>query len=385
MATCILADMGADVIKIEHPVRGDGYRGHKKFWGVSLDIPGGSTLAFEIHNRNKRGITLNLANPKGRDAVYRLVKKCDVFATCYGPALSRRLGIDYASIKAINPEIVYASGSAFGRKGPAAEAQGFDWGGLGRAGLYHRVMGPEMVQTNLIDGLADQSGAVMLGLGIVAALLARQTTKEGQEVQSSLLGTIINLQRNLSLEFALWTGKEPPKLERSKTRSPLQNLYRCQDGRWLALMLMQSDRFWPDFCRAVGLESLIRDPKFVDQHARSRNAEELVAILDKTFAARRYAEWEPILTRADLLFSPINTLPEVGNDPQALENEYIIEYEHPRLGKFKSGGFPISFGETPCAVRNAAPELGQHTEEVLRQVGGYSCDEISNLRSEGAL
>jgi len=148
---------------------------------------------------------------------------------------------------------------------------------------------------------------------------------------------------------------------------------------------MQSERYWPDFCKALGLEHLINDQKFHDRHTRSDNAEELTRILDDAFAAKPYAEWEQILSDADILFSPIVPLTEVGNDPQALENQYIIEYDHPRLGKFKSGGFPIKFSKTACSVRMAAPEFGQHTEEILTEIGGYSWEEVSRFRDDGLL
>ncbi len=385
MATSMLGDMGAEVVKIEHPVRGDGARGHTRFWGVPTNLPGGSSLWYETCNRNKRGITLNLADTRGRDIVYRLIKNFDVFASSFSPKLAKKFGLDYESLRKHNPGIISSFGSAFGRKGPAADLQGFDWAGLGRAGLFYHVMGPDMKYTNLIDGLADQAGAVMVSQGILAALVARNRTGEGQEVESSLLGSIVNLQRILSLEFSFFTGHEPPKLERKKTKSPLQNIYQCQDGRWLAFMMMQSDKFWTDFCKAVGLQELVDSPKFQDRHVRSDNAEELTAILDRTFAAKPYPEWEKVLSNAGMLFSPIISQPEVAVDPQSLENEYVIEYEHPRLGKFKSGGFPIWFSKTPCSVKSAAPEFGQHTEEVLVEMAGYSWEELSGLKDAGIL
>lgn len=385
MATSILGDMGAEVIKIEHPTRGDGARGHVQFWGVSTKFPNGGSLWYEICNRNKRGITLNLADPRGRDIAYRLAKSCDVFATCYNVELAKRLGMDYESLRQHNPGIISAAGSTFGRKGPHGGRPGFDWAGLGRAGLYHRVMGPDMTYTNLVDGLADQCGAIVLALGILGAVVSRQKTGQGQEVEGSLLGSIINLQRLLSLEFTLLTGSEPPKLQRKKTKSPLQNLYKCKDDKWLALMLMQSDRFWVDLCAVLGLESLANDPRFADRHARSANAEVLTKVLDDTFGTRTYSEWEAALSKTDILFTPIQSLSEVGNDPQALANQYIIEYDHPTMGKLKSGGFPLWFSETPCEVKLPAPEFGQHTEEVLTELGGYSWEEVSQFRDQGIL
>ena len=381
----MLGDMGAEVVKIEHPTRGDGSRGHIIFYGQCTELPGGSSLWYETCNRNKRGITLNVRDPRATEVVYRMIKNFDVFATSFKPSLAKKLGLDHESLRKHNPRVISSYGSAFGRFGPAAGLKGFDWAGLGRAGLYYHVMGPEMKYTNLIDGVADQAGAIMVAQGILAALVARQRTGEGQEVDSSLYGTIINLQRILSLEYALHTGKEMPKLERGKSRSPLQNLYRCQDGRWLALQIRQSDKFWPDFCRALGLVELIDSPKFCDRHARSQNAPELISILDRIFVVKPYAEWARILAGAELLFSPILTQVEVGSDPQALENEYIIEYDHPRMGKMKSGGFPVWFSKTPCAVRYAAPDFGQHTEEVLVELGGYTREQIAEFKEQGIL
>jgi formyl-CoA transferase len=204
----------------------------------------------------------------------------------------------------------------------------------------------------------------------------------GQEIETSQLGSMIALQ-GLNVMSALLMDRELPVHCRKKARNPLWNHYLCADNRWLSLACLQSDRYWPDFCKVLGIESLEKDPKFVDMFYREENCEELIEILDKIFLTKKREEWmEALLDGGEFIFSPINTIPDLASDPQVLESEYIVDFDHPVYGSIKVLGFPVWMSKTPAKVRCAAPELGQHTEEVLMEICGYDWDQIGELKDQ---
>jgi len=226
---------------------------------------------------------------------------------------------------------------------------------------------------------------VMLAYGVLAALLARERHGMGQVVDASHLGSMSFLQ-GLSLSCKLMAGFAFPRTFRNRAANPLWNHYRCQDDRWLALGMLQPDRYWADLCRAIGRPELASDPRFVDLGARARNAADCVGALDETFAQRPREEWLEILRKGgDFIFTVVNSMDELPEDPQMRANDYIVDFDHPSFGPTPMVGVPVRLSETPGGIRAPAPEHGQHTELILTEELGYGWDEVAALREKGVI
>ncbi len=235
-----------------------------------------------------------------------------------------------------------------------------------------------------VGSIFDQIGASMLAYGILAALVARERTGIGQEVESSLLAGAIHLQAQ-NINTFLWRGRGMARFSRKRCRNPLTNYYQCADEKWILLSEPQSARYWHDFCTALGVPELEHDPLYSTAEARRQNYTEFIALLDRVFADKPRDEWLKIFSQYDFVYSPIYDYAEMADEPQVAENQYLVDMEHPVMGKVKTAGFPVRFSKTPASIQSAAPEFGAHTEEVLLEIGGYSWDEISRLREQGAL
>jgi crotonobetainyl-CoA:carnitine CoA-transferase CaiB-like acyl-CoA transferase len=380
-AGTVMADWGADVIKIEHPTRGDPLRGLVS----SGMIPGAHGLNFFIENgsRNKRSLGLDLATDRGREVLYALVEKSDVFLTSFLPAARRRLRIEYDDLKRVNPKIIYARGSGQGPKGPEAERGGFDAGSFwSRGGVAHMLT--ELGQPPIMQRAAfgDTIGATFIAGGIAGALYRREKTGEGCVVDVSLLGTAVWLMAP-DILAALLLGQDLPHSDRSKAPNPIMNAYRCQDGRWLMLMMLTPMRHWEEFCKAIEREDLLEQyplMKWIDERVRH----ELVQVLGAHLATRTRDAWIDRLLQYDTIHAPVQTPTEVRSDPQVLANGYLVDYTHPGHGPFKVASSPVQFNGEPTDVRRVAPEAGQDTEEILLQFG-YSWDEIGSLKAAGVV
>ncbi|MFC1944605.1 CaiB/BaiF CoA transferase family protein [Chloroflexota bacterium] len=380
VAGMMLGDMGAEVIKIEERVGGDVGRGMLKAFGhkVSGEEVGRSPY-FEAHNRNKMSVTIDLGKDAGREVVYKLVEKSDVFLHNFRMGVAERVGLDYDTLIKYNPRLVYAHGSGWGPKGPDAFSPSADYTGMARSGIMNIAGEPDDNPVQIHGGIADQLGGIMTAFGVVAALLSRERTGEGQKVDTSLLGSMAFLL-GLPVNFVSLAGFSSMRIGRKQAGNPLWNHYRCGDDKWLALACLQSDKFWPGVCRAIGSPELEGDPRFNNIENRAKNGEELVTLLDDTFASKPQDEWLGLLKANDVLFAPVNTVPEMMNDPQTLVNDYVKEIDHSAWGKVKTTGFPLGFNKTPCSIRMEAPEFGQHTELILADLLGYSWDDIAKLK-----
>lgn len=379
VCTAMLADLGADVIKLEERESGDPGRGILKMSGVDLaDRP---NFYFEANNRNKRGITLDLKQAEAREIVYGLVAKSDIFVQNFRKGVAGRLGLDYATLKAHNPKLIYASATGYGPEGPDSDQPSFDYLGLARSGIMNAAGEPDMPPLAIAGGVADQMGAIMLAYGILAALVAREKHGVGQEVDASHLGSMAMLQ-GLSLSGKLMMGFPLPRSFRNKAGNPLWNHYRCQDDKWLALAMLQPDRYWSDFCVALGRPELAEDERFAELRARGANAEACIEILDEAFASKPREAWLETLRESpgDFIFTVVNSIDDLPDDPQMLANDYIVDFEHPQHGTTQVMGMPVRLSETPGQVRTPAPELGQHTEEVLLDVLGFDWEKLTDLR-----
>ena len=375
-AGTVLADWGADVIKIEHPTRGDPLRGLIS----SGIIPGAHGLNFFIENgsRNKRSLGLDLTSERGREVLYRLVEKSDIFLTSFLPAARRRLKIDYDDIKKINPRIVYAKGSGQGPKGPECERGGFDAGSFwSRGGVGYMLSEPGKPIIMQRAAFGDTIGATFIAGGIAAALYHREKTGQGCVLDVSLLGTAVWLMAP-DILASLLLGHDLPHNDRSRAPNPLMNTYLCKDSKWLMLMMLTPMRHWDEFCKAIEREELLEQyplMKWIEEDTRAK----LVQVLSDHFATRTRDEWIERLLKYDTIHAPVQSPTEIRDDPQVIANQYLVDYVHPTHGAFKVACSPVQFNGEPTDVRRVAPDVGQDTEDILLDLG-LSWEDIGTLK-----
>jgi crotonobetainyl-CoA:carnitine CoA-transferase CaiB-like acyl-CoA transferase len=377
VAAALLADMGADVIKIEPP-EGEPGRGMLRMYGVELPL----NFYYQNQNRGKRGIVLNLTKEKGREVLYSLVEKSDVFVTNYRESAAKKLKVDYETLKQYNPKLIYALSSSFGPKGPDADKMSADFGGQARGGMWSITQSEDLVPTPIGAGFADEVGGVMTAYGVLLAIISRERFGIGQRVDASLLGGQIEMGR-LQVQMYLMMGIPPPGSMLKAMRNPLYYPYKDCDGKWFVLAALQADRFWPDFCKVFGIPELEKDPRFENQGVRGQHFDELMPKLKEIIASKPRDVWLKALDKAGVPASPVNDYVDLVKDPQVLANEYIVEIDDPIHGKVRAPGIPVKLSETPGKVEKLAPELGQHTEEVLMELCGYTWDDLAKLREEG--
>ena len=382
VATAMLGDLGADVIKIEDR-RGDPGRGMSRIAGLSTGRSPGN-FYFDTNNRNKRSLTVDLAQEEGKEIIYCLVGRSDVLVHNFRRGVPERIGMDYATLSKHNPKLIYATASGYGPKGADSTAPAFDRCGLARSGIMNTLGEPDMPPLMMMGGIADQTGAIMLAYAVLAALIARERLGVGQEVDVSQLGSMIYLQA-LNVAAALSLGQPLPRRRRAEEGNPLSNHYQCKDGKWIALAMLQADRYWPTLCQTMGMQEHEKDPRFAAMDKRSENCRAIIAIMDRVFATKTRKEWMTEFEKAGgLIYAPVNDIQDVICDPQVLANGYITDFEHPERGKVRMVGVPLQLSKTPASIRSAAPELGQHTEEVLLELG-YDWEAITSLKDRGVI
>ncbi|MFC1825412.1 CaiB/BaiF CoA transferase family protein [Thermodesulfobacteriota bacterium] len=382
MGCLSLADYGADVVKIEQPGVGDPGRGLTKAAGI-LPFKLDRNVYVEGLHRNKRSLSLDLSKKKGRQILYELIEKTDIFVTNFMESVVIKNGADYETLSKYNPKLIYILSSGYGPKGPDADTRSYEYAGQARSGIMTMTVQPGEAPQYIEGGLADSLGAMMISYGAMLALFARERLGIGQRVDTSLLGGMIWMQL-VNLTFKCMVGESLKTQHRTKKTNPLINPYKCSDGQWVVIVLLQSQRFWPNLCRALSLE-LENDPRFADEKKREENSEKLVSILDQAFATKTRDEWIAILKREDVTYSICNTVDDLPSDPQVLANEYITEFDHPAWGKIQTVGLPIQLSKTPGSLRTCAPELGQHTEEILIEMLDYDWAKITQLKDEGVI
>ena len=376
--SAMLGDLGAEVIKIEERVGGDPGRGVLIMAG--LDISDMPNAYFESTNRNKKSITLDLKKDGAKQIVYELIAKSDIFVQNFRKGVADRLGLDYETLKQHNEMLIYATASGYGPEGPESGDPSFDLLGQARSGIMMAGGEPGAPPQSLAGGPADQMGAVMMAYGILAAYIAREKHGTGQRVDASHLGSMMWLQA-LSVSSKVMTGGAHPRSTRAAPGNPLWNHYRCSDDQWLSLAMLQADRYWADFTKAIERPELATDERFLDLRVRAKNSKACVAILDEAFATKPRAEWLEILRHGgDFIFCVVNSVNDLPDDPQVIANDYIVDFDHPRHGPTKVQGMPVRLHETPGEVRFPAPEFGEHTEQVLTEILGYSWEKVAELR-----
>ncbi|MEE8473356.1 MAG: CoA transferase [Dehalococcoidia bacterium] len=380
-----LGDMGAEVIHIEDTVRGDASRGLAAMWGASTVLPGGRNLVFDSSNRSKKGITLDLKSEKGKEVLYRLVKNSDVFVTNSRKSVAKRLGMDYKTLSRHNPKLVYVNAAGLGEKGPYSEIRAFDPLTQAMSGMMWNMGDrddPDPVQ--ITGAVFDSLGASVTSYAVTMGLLVRERMGIGQEIDTSQMRSAMTCLLASQVRRTLWMGRPSARHSRKRERNALANHYRCADGKWIILSEAQSDRFWHEFCETLGMEELEHEERFSDALKRRESYAELIAVLEKIFVNKSRDEWIEFFQQKGCQFSyaPVLTFEEMVNHPQILENDYLVETEHPTLGRVKVEGAPFGMSKTPATFEIQAPEFGQHTEEVLMEAGGYTWEEIAQLRDE---
>lgn len=371
-----LADLGAEVIKVEHPAGGDTMRAAGAAHLPVIDF----NYVFENNNRNKKSIAVDVNTEEGQIILHKLVERADIFTTNYRVRALRKMKMDYETLSRINPRLIYAIGTGWGLEGPDKDEGAFDYSAWAASGLMSTMGEADSPLVQCEPGFGDHISAMTLSFGIATALYHREKTGQGQMVSVSLWGSLLNAGA-LSLQSAISTDKDVPRKTRKVTSNPLCNDYCSRDNKWFQIASKQSDRNWPDFCKALGMPELEKDPRF-DSHARRGvNCEELISILDKVFATRTLEEWQQCFKGYNVHWSPVRTYFEISSDPQAFANGYIVETEHRQMGRMKVTGMPVYLSRTPAKVVAGTPELGEHTEETLLE-HGYTWEEIAGLKEK---
>jgi len=379
-ACALFRDMGAEVLKVEPP-RGDALRAFKmRNLGYDTDL----NTAFEIDNRGKRSLVLDLEKPAACAVVRRLVRRADVFLTNLTTPRRTKYGLDFASVSAENPRIVYTSLTGYGTTGPDQGRPGFDFAAFwARSGLMASLGEPPSPPPLCRGGQGDHTTALNLVAATLAALRVRDRTGAAQCAEVTLYGTgMWTLASDLSA--ALVTKAQPPRHDRTAPANPIWNSYQTRDGRWLLLVHPDPQPFWPRFCAALGEPGWARDPRWDDPAKRTAAGRELAAEISKRFAARDFAEWARALDEQQLIWAPVATLDQVVADPQARAIGAFAALEHPKEGRFETLAAPFAIRDCAIAPKGCAPELGAHSREALAE-HGFSSEEIRALEREGAL
>lgn len=366
--TCMyLGDQGADVIKIEAPEGGDPAR-------AQGDDPvlGDNSRTFLALNRNKRSLALDIRSPTGKSVLLRLIEQSDVLVTNMRAAATARLGIDYPALRKLNPRLIYGHVTGWGSKGPFAERGGFDRLTQGFSGVMHRRWADGTPVTAGI-WVSDPSVPMLMAYGITVALWAREKTGRGQKVETSLLQAAVAMQFNALIKVE--RAKEPF----SESEDSTYGIFLCEDGRYINIAALRPQQF-VRLCQLLKLDDLAADPRANDPNRRAEFRKEAGSPLTKLLATRPSQEWLEVLNEVDVPAGVILDRAEVFDQPQILENEMIVRVEHPQVGPVQMIGPPIHLSETPGGVRTPSPTLGQHTDDVLREIG-YSGAEIADLRA----
>jgi crotonobetainyl-CoA:carnitine CoA-transferase CaiB-like acyl-CoA transferase len=363
------ADMGADVVKVESREAPDAGR------SIYRVFRGGEGILHLTVNRNKRGLCVDLKRPEGRQVFLRLARWADVIIEGFRGGVAEKLGIDYESVKAVNPRLIYCSVSAFGPDGPWRDKPGLD--------SLVQAVGGLMAITGETDGgpvlcgapVADTLAGLLAVAGILTAIVGRARSGQGQRVDASILNGLL-LAHTARLSVFHETGEQPGRWGSGHPEVAPYQAFRAKDD-WI-FVAVWVDRLWEPFCGAVGRPELVMDPRFATREARITHRKELGAVLEGVFATRTVAEWMEALERADVLCAPINDYPALVRDPQVLATGMIVEQEHPRAGRFKTINTPVRFEKTPGRIRRPAPALGEHSREVLGEAG-FDQGEIETL------
>ncbi len=373
--TMLLADLGAEVVKVENPQGGDPSRKNFPF------IDGISSYFLSI-NRGKKSITVNLQHPKGQEIILSLAQKCDILVENFRPGVMDRLGLGYAAIAKVNPKIIYASCSGFGQTSPYAHRPAYDVIVQGMGGTLSITGEEGRPPVRVGFSIGDLGGGIFTALGILAALHERERSGQGQWIDVAMLDCQLAFLENAFARF-LATGEVP---QRIGTRHPVLTPFQAfptQDG-YLVVAVARQD-WWEKFCQLLNLPELLNDERFKTNIDRTKNHKALEEILTPIIKSRPTAEWVAEMEKLDIACGPVNTIPQIANDPHTAARAMITQVYHPKAGMLKVVNSPIKLSRTPLKLEKASPELGEHTEEILTGLLGFSPVEISNLKAENVV
>lgn len=367
----LLGDMGAEVIKIEKPAGGDDSR---RFGPPFLN---GESAAFMAMNRNKRSLALDLKQPEGQKIMRQLAARADVLIENYRPGALAALGLGYADLSREHPALIYGSISGYGQTGPDRERGGFDLIAQGVTGLMSITGHPGQPPVKVGVPLADLNAGMYAAYGVLCAYIHRLRTGQGQWVDTSLLeGGLAYTVWESAIYFA--TGRIPPPMGSAHRLAAPYQAFRTADGYITIGAANQAN--WEKLCGVLGRADLLADPRFRDNPSRTQHAAELAAELETIFVTRPAAEWLSVLEATGMPVGPVNDMAAAYADPQVLARDMVVEIDHPTAGPVKNIGVPVKLSETPGRIRRPAPTLGQHTDEVLSEIG-FTAEDIAALRA----
>jgi crotonobetainyl-CoA:carnitine CoA-transferase CaiB-like acyl-CoA transferase len=378
-AATVLSDFGAEVIKIEPPGSGDPYRNLPNLPGYPHSP---HNYAWLLEARNKRSLALDLGQSEARTVLHRLVASCDVFITNFPPSVRQRLGVTYEELAPLNARLIHASFTGYGEKGEEANKPGFDSNAYwARSGLMDLVRADAATTpARSVAGMGDHPCAMALYSAIVTALYQRERTGKGSQVRSNLMANGVWASGVLA-QARLCGATFEPRRPRERALNAVTNHYKCRDGRWIILSLLNEERQWPTLAKCLGREDLISDPRFAtkpDRHARSL---ELIGLFDEIFAARDLADWRKILDGNGLVFGVVGILDDIPTDRQMIDNDVLVPFEEDGMLTINS---PIWIDGSQKRPPRHPPRLGQHSDEVLAEAG-FDAVDIQRLRACGAV
>lgn len=380
----LMADMGASVIKVESP-EGDSWRHWRSNDTFDFEFP--TSYPFEMDNRGKRGIALNLAKDEAVDIVCKLAEKADVFMTNLIPKRMERFRLRYEDLRPNNPDIIYLSFNAYGAEGPEKDRTGFDLNAFwARSGMCSVMREPGQSPVELRSGFGDHVSSAVLLSGVLAALIEKERTGKGQALTASLLNIGLWVL-GADVAEAAAAGNDPKLWSRDKKPFPDANFYQTKDGKWFNVLIGNvpgDNKVWQEFCKALGRDDLAADPRFNTFEGRQEHSEYLIAEFDKEIGAFTMEEMVPVLDAYASHWAPVQTITEAINDPQTKANRFFTTLEHPTHGSYRTLNMPVRFDRSEVHPRGPAPELSQHTEEVLLELG-YDWDDISKLKDKGVI
>jgi formyl-CoA transferase len=378
-AATVLSDFGADVIKIEPPGSGDPYRNLPNLPGYPVSQ---HNFAWMLEARNKRSLALDLGKPDGQAVLHRLAADADVFITNYPPAVRERLGITHAHLAPHNERLIYASFTGYGEKGEEANKPGFDSNAYwARSGLMDLVRADiDTTPARSIAGMGDHPCAMAFYGAIVTALYKRERTGKGSHVSSNLMANGVwaaSVLAQAKLCGATFRERRP----RERALNAVTNHYKCKDGRWIILSLLNEEKQWPVLAHILGREDLVTDERFATKAGRHQRSVELIKIFDEVFATKTLAEWRKLLDGNGLVFGVVGILDDIPHDQQMLDNEVLVPFENDTMLTINS---PIWVDGTKKVQPRRPPDIGEHSDEILRQAG-YDEASIKKLRASGVV